>query len=137
MTVQASAHDERTEGFGCSPHGCTADNTRDGSLDSNSRWSCKGQLIEEISRLCCIDYNFSEAQDVIMLNIAFYKGTERTRTLNVYNNGDFISQIESSGSSDDYEAFILKTDETTDVSICMHDPDFDGNEWLSFTEVGD
>ncbi|CAN0537357.1 unnamed protein product, partial [Scytosiphon promiscuus] len=73
-----------------SPDGCTPENTRDTSLDANSRWSCKGDLVEGNGG-CCIDYSFEEPQDIVSLDIAFHRGTDRTRTLDVYENGDFHS----------------------------------------------
>ena len=135
MLVEVSAFDERTEGFGCSPDGCTADNTRDGNLDANSRWSCKGDLVEADDGLCCVKYSFEDPQNIARMEMAFYKGTERTRTLNVYDNGDFHSQIQSSGSSIDFEKFALNTDETVNLTICLDNPNSIGDEWLSITEV--
>lgn len=133
--MEASAFDERTSGYGCSPGGCTAQNTRDNSLDSNSRWSCKGDLVEGDDGICCIEYSFEEPQDIVTLGIVFYKGTERTRTLNVYENAKLYDHIKSSGSSDDYQAFSLNSDETTDLKLCLNDSESDGAEWLSITEV--
>lgn len=136
VTVGASAYDERTEGYGCSPDGCKPDNTRDGNLDYESRWSCKGDLLEG-DRGCCIEYFFEEPQDIVRLDIVFHKGTERTRVLNVYNNDEYYSQIESSGSSSDYEEFALDSDETAALALCLDDPENTGDDWLSLTEVGD
>ena len=134
VTVEAVAFDERTAGSGCSPDGCTPENTRDSSLDANSRWSCKGDLVKGDGG-CCIEYFFDEPQDIVDVNIAFHKGAERTRTLNVYNNGDFFTQIVSSGSTNGYEEFGLDSDETADLTLCLDDSMSD-SDWLSITEVG-
>ena len=135
MEVAASAFDERTTGYGCGPDGCTPENTRDGNLDDNSRWSCKGDLIEDDGG-CCIEYFFGEPQDILRLDIAFYKGTERTRTLNVYGNDEFLVQIEASGASDEYEAFALDSYQITDLTLCLDEPESTGDDWISITEVG-
>lgn len=132
--MEAVAFDERTAGSGCSPDGCTAENTRDDSLDANSRWSCKGDLVKGGGR-CCIEYSFVEPQDIVNMNIAFHKGTERTRALDVYNNGDLFTEIESSGSTNGYQGFVLDSDETADLTLCLDDS-MSGSDWLSITEVG-
>lgn len=133
VTVEASAFDERTSGSGCSPNGCTPGNTRDNSLDANSRWSCSGNLVEGDGG-CCIEYSFEEPQDIVDMNIAFHRGTRRTRTLNVFDNGDFHSQIVSSGSTNGFEAFVLNSDETADITLCLDDSASD-SVFLSITEV--
>lgn len=133
VTVEASGFDERTSGSGCSPDGCKPENTRDGSLDANSRWSCRSNLVDG-NGACCIEYNFDEPQDIVSVNIAFHRGTDRTRLLNVFDNSDFHSQIESSGSTNGFQAFALNTDETADITLCLDDSM--SNEFLSITEVG-
>lgn len=134
VTVETSAFDERTSEFGCSPHGCTAENTRDNNLDVSSRWSCKGDLVGGEGG-CCIEYVFEEPQDIVSLGIAFYKGTERPRTLNVYNNGNLYDQVVSSGSSDGLQEFALGSDDTADLMLCLDLSDYNGGDWLSITEV--
>ena len=134
VVVDASAFDTRTSGSGCSPDGCRPENTRDDSLDANSRWSCRGILVDG-NEGCCIVYYFDEPQDIVTMNIAFHRGTVRTRLLNVYDNGDFHSQIESSGLTNDFQAFALNSDETADITLCLDDSMSD-TEWLSITEVG-
>ena len=110
-------------------------NTRDSSLDANSRWSCKGDLVEGDGG-CCIEYYFEEPQDIVRVDIAFHKGTENIRTLNVYNNGELHTQIESSGSTFEYQEFAINTDETADLSLCLDDYESNTDMWLSITEVG-
>lgn len=134
VVVDASAFDERTSGSGCSPDGCRPENTRDGSLEGNSRWSCRGDLVDGNGG-CCIEYLFDEPQDIVTMKIAFHNGTVRTRLLNVYDNGDFHSQIESSGLTNGFQEFALNSDETAVITLCLDDSMSDA-EWLSITEVG-
>lgn len=133
VTVEATGLDARTSGSGCSPSGCIPENTRDNNLEANSRWSCSGRLVDG-NEDCCIEYSFDEPQDIVNLNIAFTRGTERTRLLNVFDNGNFLSQIESSGLTDDFEEFVLNSDETAELTLCLDDSRPD-SEFLSITEV--
>ncbi|CAN0476352.1 unnamed protein product, partial [Scytosiphon promiscuus] len=87
--------------------GCIPENTRDGSRSSNSRWSCKGDILDDDDEGCWIEYYFDEPQDIEEVRIAFHRGTENTRTLNVYDNGWYHSQIESSGETNGYQTFDL------------------------------
>lgn len=72
------------------------------------------------------------------LQIAFYKGDERTRSFSVttYNQDD-QSQITydftSSGTTLGYESFTLNSDETYRLYITPAEPNYD--DWLSITEV--
>ena len=122
-TVDVSATDYDEDG--CDPDGCLPENTRDGSRAANSRWSCQGDG-------CCITYTFEEPQDIVKLRIAFHLGDERIRTLDVYDNGEYDSEITSSGDTLYYETFYLNTDETEELKLCLDD---DGDDWLSITEV--
>ena len=125
--MDATDYDHRdADDGGCDPDGCVPENTRDRSRAANSRWSCEGDD-------CCITYSFEEPQDIVSMRIAFHLGNERTRTLDVYDNGDHHSEITSSGNTLGYETFYLNTDETEDLKLCL---DGDDDEWLSITEVG-
>ena len=127
VDVDATDYDHRdADDGGCDPDGCVPENTRDGSRAANSRWSCEGDD-------CCITYSFEEPQDIVSMRIAFHLGNERTRTLDVFDNGDHHSEITSSGNTLGYETFYLNTDETEDLKLCL---DGDDDEWLSITEVG-
>ena len=130
VTVGANAYDDRTSGAGCSPDGCTPENTRDGSRTSNSRWSCKEDLEDEN---CKITYYFEEAQDIVRMRIAFHKGNENQRWLRVKLNGSTHSTIESSGETLGYQNFALNSDETEDLSL--EAVSLDGDEWISIKEV--
>lgn len=67
--------------------------------------------------------------------MAFHKGDEDTRTLDVYDNGNYHSTITSSGTTLGYQDFDLFTDETEDIKLCLNDPRWNSDVWLSITEV--
>ena len=87
VSVSANGYDTRPgEGSGdngCMEDGCGPELTRDGiSADVESRWSCS-QAIVDGERLCQIDFTFEDPQDVVDVEVAFWKGDERDRTLEV------------------------------------------------------
>ena len=129
VTVYANGFDERTSGFGCSPSGCVAANTRDGT--TSTRWSCKVDLID--GKNCEITFEFDDAQDIALMRIAFYKGDERTRKLKVIVNSSSLVIIESSGTTDEFEVFAVNTDETKNLTLKALG--LAGEEWISFKEV--
>ena len=137
VDVDATGYDTRTSGNGCSPDGCVPSNTRDGDLLANSRWSCRGDILDSSNddEGCCITYYFEEPQDIVTMRIAFHRGDENTRSLDVFDNGDQHSTITSSGSTLGYQNFELNTDETEDIKLCLDNPNENTNVWLSITEV--
>ncbi len=88
--VTATAYDTRPgmhgNDVGCGDvggDGCVPQNTRDGiSSDVESRWSCAPKLLEDEGP-CQIEYTFAEPQDIVGMEVAFWKGNERIRTLKV------------------------------------------------------
>lgn len=79
--VSANAYDTRfADNNGCGNTGCLPEFTRDSNTKIESRWSCSKSLGEGN---CYIEYTFDEPQDVISMNIAFYKGDERSRKIKV------------------------------------------------------
>lgn len=133
VTQNASAYDPKTSSDGgCDPAGCTPDLSRDRSLADASRWSCSEQLNDAP---CKITYEFEEPQDIVRLNIKFFKGDQRVRTLNVSSSDGFSKTITSSGSSDGYESFDVNTDET--AWLTMEPVDLGSREWISLIEVGE
>lgn len=134
MVTKASAYDERTSGYGCSPDGCLPENTRDGNRGANSRWSCQGLLVTGVGG-CRIEYNFEDPQDIVKVRIAFHKGDENVRTLNVIVDGSFHSQITSSGETDGFQGFALNTKQTSKVVLRLADHASRPEEWLGITEV--
>ena len=135
--MDANGYDTRTSGNGCRPSGCVPSNTRDNDLWESSRWSCQGDILNSYAKDdgCCITYSFEEPQDIVWLCIAFHNGDENTRTLEVFNNGDKHSTITSSGSTLGYQYFPLYTDETKEIKLCLDDPKWNTDVWLSITEV--
>ncbi|CAN0466604.1 unnamed protein product, partial [Laminaria digitata] len=117
--------------------GCVPDNTRDNDIWANSRWSCQGDILDSSDEDdgCCITYSFEVPQDIVTLQIAFHRGDESTRTLDVFDNGSHHRTITSSGSTLGYQDFNLYTDETKDIKICVWDPAWNTDVWLSITEV--
>lgn len=134
VSVDAVAFDYRMSGAGCSPDGCVPENTRDNSRAANSRWSCKVNIIEGNGG-CRIDYHFEDPQDIKRMRIAFHKGDENTRALNVFVDGEFHSLIESSGTTLGYQNFLLNTQGTSDIRLYHDDFGSRPDEWLSITEV--
>lgn len=134
VSVIANAYDERSSGYGCTTDGCTPDNTRDNSRDANSRWSCHKDLVHGMGR-CWIKYMFEDAQDIVRMRVAFHKGDENIRTLNVYVDGQYDGQFESSGSSLGYQNYLLNTQGTTKITLYHDDDGTNTDEWLSLTEV--
>ena len=62
---------------------------------NTSQWSSKEGLIDDHDEGCWIKYYYDERQDIVGIEIAFYKGQKNTRTPNVYDNGAYPSQIQS------------------------------------------
>ena len=132
----ASGYDTRTSGNGCSPDGCTPENTRDNNLDANSRWSCQGDSLDDDDiNGCWLDYYFDEPQDIVRMRIAFHKGNENTRSLDVYEDGHYHSTITSSGSTLGYQNFLLDTDKTNRIRLRLDRYSTNTDVWLSITEV--
>ena len=134
MKVSASGYDTRPYYPGCSPHGCIPENTRDGSRASNSRWSCKGDILDN-DKGCWIKYSFHEPQDLENIRIAFYEGDENTRKLKVYTNGKYYGKIKSSGKTNGFQTFDLDTDETSELKLYLDNYKSNSDVWLSITEV--
>ena len=90
VQVEATAHDVRPGGsetnIGCGEvggDGCVAENTLDGVItDAESRWSCSPMLTDPAAP-CQIVYTFAEPQDIVDIQIAFWKENERIRTVAV------------------------------------------------------
>ena len=129
VSVIANGFDEKISESGCSPNGCVPANTRDGSL--SSRWSCSESLLDDAQ--CEIIYGFDEPQAISIMRIAFYKGSESTRRLEVKINGSTNSEIESSGLTDQFEDFDLNVDKVGEISL--ETVGLGVSEWISLLEV--
>ena len=135
VDVDANGYDERPPVDDRRGDGCLPENTYDGDL--NTYWCCKGDILDQSVRDdgCCIWYTFEEPQDIVEVAIAFHRGTERTRCLDVFSNRKKIDTINSSGKTSDFEWFNLYTDETKELRFCLCDPKWNEDVWLSITEV--
>ena len=137
VTVDAAGYDDRTSGNGCNPDGCIPENTRDNDIEANSRWSCQGDDLDSADgdEGCWIDYYFDDPQDIVRMRIAFHKGCENVRTLDVYVNDSYHSTITSNGYTVEYQNFLLNTDETDKIRLRLENYDSNSDVWLSLTEV--
>lgn len=85
--VSTNAYDTRpgqaSGQSGCLVNGCAPELTRDGiSDDVESRWSCNPSIVSD-GGLCEIEFVFEAPQDLMSVQVAFWRGEERTRTLEV------------------------------------------------------
>lgn len=132
ITTYANAWDTRATGNGCSPSGCVPQNTRDGEILPESRWSCKEDLPDDN---CELLFTFGEPVDVEQIRIAFYNGDERTRSLKIWVNGKPYTKVQSRGETRGFEDFTL--DATAVRSIMLEGLSMEGDEWISITEVSE
>ena len=87
ISVSANAFDTRPSGAsgddGCGEDGCSPELSIDGIIhDLESRWSCERGLVSD-GQPCQIEFVFGDPQDIIEVQVAFWKGEERSRTLEV------------------------------------------------------
>lgn len=131
VTVSASAYDEE----GCGSSGCSADLTRDSdSEEDDSRWSCHYDLEDSN---CKLWYRFEDPQYLDSVELAFYKGDQRTRSFLVKtfnsDNTRMTVRFTSSGVTDGFESFEVGRDDVAKMYIQPIAPDRD--EWISIKEV--
>ncbi|CAN0440595.1 unnamed protein product, partial [Pylaiella littoralis] len=130
--VRPGAHGGMTgcgevEGDGCAPA-----NTRDGiSSEAESRWSCATKLVEDEGP-CVIGYIFGEPQDIIDIQVAFFKGDERTRTIDVHFDGVRVHTHESYAGSTFNTIGVSGTGVTT---VALESKDLLPTDWISMIEV--
>ncbi|CAM9269075.1 unnamed protein product [Pylaiella littoralis] len=139
VAVSATAYDVRPGASGgqqgCGEvggDGCAPANTRDGIVsDTESRWSCAAELVDG-GGPCHIEYTFGQPQDIVDIQVAFYKGDERTRTLDVRLDGELTHTFESYTGS----TFNTLGVEATGVSTVMLESVYLlPEEWISLLEV--
>lgn len=85
--MSANAFDTRageaSGDVGCGDDGCAPELSRDGdSEDVESRWSCKQDIVPD-GEPCEIEFVFDDPQDIMEVQVAFWKGDERARTVEV------------------------------------------------------
>ncbi|CAM9918634.1 unnamed protein product, partial [Ectocarpus sp. 8 AP-2014] len=133
VTVAAPLYDTTVTASdgGCSPTGCIGDNTRDGDATSlESRWSCKPAL-GDAGSVCGITYGLGIQYQLTGLNIAMYKGDERTRTLEINIDNVPYTTWTSSGTTTGFETIEVDTmGRWIEIVGVLED-----SEWLSIMEV--
>ncbi|CAM9351588.1 unnamed protein product [Choristocarpus tenellus] len=138
LSVTASGSDLRTfNDNGCDPAGCIPENTRDGSLDPQSRWSCS--IVDLGVDECSITYTFATPQPVAGFRLAFYLGNTREREFNFFagnvkigegvTDTDIVGLQQYSGIERDIFQVAI-----TDTVTIVHGYDFI-EDWFSPTEV--
>ncbi|CAN0328463.1 unnamed protein product [Ectocarpus sp. 6 AP-2014] len=112
--------------------GCAAVNTRDGiASEIESRWSCATKIVDGEGP-CRIEYMFAEPQDVVDVQVAFWKGNERIRTLEVHLDGVLTNTHESYAGS----TFNTLGVSASGVSaVMLESVDLLPDEWISLIEV--
>lgn len=131
VTASANGWDTRVGGSGCAPNGCLPSNVLDNSIEPASRWSC--QAASAGIDVCELTLEFDAPQDLVQMDMAFYKGDERTRSVNVWVDGVLLNTITSSGETADYETYPLVAHQAS--IVVLQAVDLGNNGWLSITEV--
>ncbi|CAM9160433.1 unnamed protein product [Ectocarpus sp. 4 AP-2014] len=116
---------------GCDPSGCVAELTRDGDATSlESRWSCQPAL-GDAGSVCRITYGLGIQYQLTGLNIAMFKGDERTRTLEINIDNLPYTVWTSSGTTTGFETIDVDTmGRWIEIVGVLED-----SEWLSIMEV--
>ncbi len=128
VSVAATAHDERpgrsNDEVGCGETGeggCEPYLAHDGdSGEIESRWSCATKIVED-GAPCEIEFLFDEPQDIVDIRVAFWKGDQRSRTLEVrWGGGGREERVRALGGGRGYVAHprdtVARTNETLGVS---------------------
>ncbi|CAM9640288.1 unnamed protein product [Scytosiphon promiscuus] len=137
VSVSATAYDERpgqdSGDNGCGDDGCLPALAHDGigEDDIESRWSCSKQIVPGGGQ-CEIEFIFGSPQDIIDVEVVFWKGDERTRTLKVKVNGDIIGEYESHPGSVSSSLGVQQNDVET---VILESVGVDEDEWISLLEV--
>lgn len=84
VSIDATGYDKRPESEGgCGKSGCEPDLAHDGIVaDPQSRWSCSKKLVPSGGQ-CVITFTFEDRQNMVGLDVSFFKGDERRRKLKV------------------------------------------------------
>ena len=133
VTAFANTWDTRVDSSGCAPSGCVAENVLDDSLDPTSRWSCSGSLSAS-GGSCELTLEFEDPQDIVQISMALHRGDQRTRSVDVWVDGDPVATLVSSGRTLDFEPYELVAPQAS--IIMLRAAAVDDNGWLSITEVG-
>ncbi|CAM9310619.1 unnamed protein product, partial [Ectocarpus fasciculatus] len=139
VSVSATAYDTRpglsSGDVGCGEvggDGCAPANTRDGISDeAESRWSCASEIVPD-GGPCQIEYVFGEPQNIEDIQVAVWKGDERTRTLEVYFDDALYDTHESYAGSTFNSLGVSATGVTT---VMLESVGLLEEEWISLIEV--
>ncbi len=124
--VTASDYDDR------GPY--VPENTLDDDLSPTSRWSAKGDGQ-------WINYDLGTLRSVDSLNVAFYRGDERTTTISIETSLDDVSwevlldHASSSGNTLDFESFDLEDTQARFVRLIGHGNSFPNDDWMRLAGV--
>eukprot|EP00903_Cladosiphon_okamuranus_P014618 g13556.t1 len=137
--VTATAHDMRPGAssamVGCGEaggDGCAPALTRDGiSSEVESRWSCSPKLVDG-EEPCQIEYTFAEPQDIIDIQVAFWKSNDRIRTLEVHFDGVRVHTHESYA---DFTYNKLGVSGSGVTTVTLESIELLPDEWISLIEV--
>ena len=132
LTASANAWDERTDGFGCVPDSCFAGLAIDGSIDEQSRWSCKASV--SLVDACELTLTLEEPQDLVEMRMSLWKGDQRIRALNIFVDGTLVTTITSSGKTEGFKTYELTALQASTVMVQANEP-LPDNGWLSIIEV--
>ncbi|CAM9431050.1 unnamed protein product, partial [Hapterophycus canaliculatus] len=139
VAVMATAYDVRPGAssgqVGCGEaggNGCEPLNSRDRiSSEIESRWSCATKIVADEGP-CQIEYKFAEPQDIVDIQVAFWKGNERIRTLEVHFDGMLHHTHESYSGSVFNTLGVQGTGVTT---VMLESINLQPDEWISLIEV--
>ena len=132
LTASANAWDERTDDLGCVPDSCFAGLAIDGSIDEQSRWSCKASV--SLVDACELTLTLKEPQDLVEMRMSLWKGDQRIRPLNIFVDGTLVTTITSSGTTEGFETYELTALQASTVMVQADEP-LPDNGWLSIVEV--
>ena len=132
LTASANAWDERTDDSGCVPDSCFAGLAVDGSIEEQSRWSCKASV--SLVDACELTLTLEEPQDLVEMRLSLWKGDQRIRPLNIFVDGTLVTTIISSGKTEGFETYELTALQASTVMVQANEP-LPDNGWLSIIEV--
>lgn len=92
----------------------------------------EGEFESPDDTYCKLTFEFDEPQDVKEIRMALWKGEDRTRTVNVWVDGESATTLDASGATNDLEAYELTAADASTVVL-----EYEGlaDEWISITEV--
>ncbi|CAB1098072.1 unnamed protein product [Ectocarpus sp. CCAP 1310/34] len=136
IAASATGFDERpgqaSGDHGCGKYGCLPVLATDGITDDvESRWSCAEDIVPDGGQ-CEIEFTFSHPQNLKQLQVDFWKGEERTRTLKVKINGEKFGEFDSHPGSVTSYFDVIAYDVHT---VTLESLGLDTDEWISLLEV--